>query len=552
MLLGLEVAMEYMLALLHSPQVQLLRHHDALRPLQEEVRQDLQQVWGFIVEREVEAPSRFQAIQSYRATMAVLRQQQQFIKQLFDSGVVEETERDELARPLQEKERRLTQKGPVWKAPTFIEVLRSIPFLKHTPKRVVETLYRHGRLKVYKSGVYGLYTALTGGQLPGEVHAVAQGNALGRGPLVFELRQSGIRLIRKQAAAGIAAYEQIEVDMFRMAALYILERLKPQLMAHLLLCLTPAVKQRQNSTGPGSTEPGRMGTTAPAGNFRPSINLQRTSTLNRMSVADIPGYDDSEADSPRLHNAPSQSMASLPELPSQQALEEAVQDRALEFYLALQSDMTQAQLLDVPAGAPYLHMSSAVLLRGSLRVVGHTFDASEANGALKGRQTITYHAPFILPWVAFDGDADVAPIRFTALENKDGASGSFADEADVLLMVKQHTKSHLTQEALHAHAKTLEADEGDAVASLPRTPSGHRVSDAAPQQIRRVSRGMRALTRASRSIARPLSIQHVDMPEIIPPALRRRTGTADGGDWWNYLHRNSIRPSRTQDLPEGV
>ncbi|KAK9789036.1 hypothetical protein WJX73_003859 [Symbiochloris irregularis] len=44
MLLGLEVAMEYMLALLHSPQVQLLRHHDALRPLQEEVRQDLQQV----------------------------------------------------------------------------------------------------------------------------------------------------------------------------------------------------------------------------------------------------------------------------------------------------------------------------------------------------------------------------------------------------------------------------------------------------------------------------------------------------------------------------
>ena len=50
------------------------------------------------MEREVEAPERFQAIQSYRATMAVMRQQRLFVKQLFDSGVVEDTERDELNR----------------------------------------------------------------------------------------------------------------------------------------------------------------------------------------------------------------------------------------------------------------------------------------------------------------------------------------------------------------------------------------------------------------------------------------------------------------------
>lgn len=52
-------------------------------------------------------------------------------------------------------------------------------------------------------------------------------------------------------------------------------------------------------------------------------------------------------------------------------------------------------------------------------------------------------------------------------------AGSFADEADVLLMVKQHSRSNLTHEALQVHAKTLEADaDGDVVASLPRTPSG--------------------------------------------------------------------------------
>ena len=54
------------------------------------------QVWRFILEREVEAPERFQAIQSYRATMAVLRQQANFVKQLFDTGVVDDLERDEL------------------------------------------------------------------------------------------------------------------------------------------------------------------------------------------------------------------------------------------------------------------------------------------------------------------------------------------------------------------------------------------------------------------------------------------------------------------------
>lgn len=67
-----------------------------------------------------------------------------------------------------------------------------------------------------------------------------------------------------------------------------------------------------------------------------------------------------------------------------QAFEEAVQDRALQFFETLQSDMTQAQLIDIPAGAPYLHMSSAVLLRGSLRVTGHVFDTSAPHGTLKG------------------------------------------------------------------------------------------------------------------------------------------------------------------------
>ena len=56
------------------------------------------QVWKFILDREVEAPERFQAIQTYRATTAVLKQQMAFIKNMYESGIVDDMERDELLR----------------------------------------------------------------------------------------------------------------------------------------------------------------------------------------------------------------------------------------------------------------------------------------------------------------------------------------------------------------------------------------------------------------------------------------------------------------------
>lgn len=45
-----------------------------------------------------------------------------------------------------------------------------------------------------------MYTALTGVILPGQSTAIAEGNAMGKGPVVFELYQSGIKLIHKKAA----------------------------------------------------------------------------------------------------------------------------------------------------------------------------------------------------------------------------------------------------------------------------------------------------------------------------------------------------------------
>ena len=47
-------------------QVHWLAEHAAARALRDEVEAGSDRVWNFIIEREIEAPDRFRAIQSYR------------------------------------------------------------------------------------------------------------------------------------------------------------------------------------------------------------------------------------------------------------------------------------------------------------------------------------------------------------------------------------------------------------------------------------------------------------------------------------------------------
>lgn len=67
--------------------------------LQAEMAAEIHAVTQFIVDRELEAPQRFQAIQSYRAAMAVLRQQERFVEQLFCAGVLDAAEKDHMLEP---------------------------------------------------------------------------------------------------------------------------------------------------------------------------------------------------------------------------------------------------------------------------------------------------------------------------------------------------------------------------------------------------------------------------------------------------------------------
>jgi hypothetical protein len=46
-----------------------------------------------IVRRHLQAPDRFRAIQTYRAAMAIMAQQRQFIHRMYNSGVLSDAEK---------------------------------------------------------------------------------------------------------------------------------------------------------------------------------------------------------------------------------------------------------------------------------------------------------------------------------------------------------------------------------------------------------------------------------------------------------------------------
>ena len=73
--------------------------------------------------------------------------------------------------------------------------------------------------KCNTGGVFGLFVALTGERMPGGAVAMAEGNALGKGPVIFHLFDSGIEYIRSQAAGEQRGIQCLEALFFACAAL---------------------------------------------------------------------------------------------------------------------------------------------------------------------------------------------------------------------------------------------------------------------------------------------------------------------------------------------
>ncbi|CAL5219904.1 g1831 [Coccomyxa viridis] len=563
LLLSCEVALEYMLALTYSPQVQILRANPAAGVLLEEIDAELAQVWRFILEREVEAPERFQAIQSYRATMAVLRQQALFVEQLFDTGVIDEMEKEELLHPIDDRERRLARKGPIWRTPMAFDVLRNLPFLRHVPQRAVEVMLRHGQLRMYSNrelvrsgkdgrglfvvinglvrigyqdplgntqeyflgtgGMSGLYHALTDEHLPGgRLEARAEGNALGKGPVVFEVHQSAIEIIRKLAARGDAMFQQVEVDMFRMAALFVVERLKPWLMTYLAALLAtaapaPLIRQASGRSSGPDTDMDE--------NFESGSHAADDSFTGGLSTTDFEG-------------------ASLEDI------QEVSRHRVWTAYIQLVQSLTSSDLVELPPGTSYRHCSSAVLLRGSIRTSGN--HCSVISKAIEGSDTpqetdeaIKYKAPFVLPWIVVDDAMANQPesfVPFTA-----GSQGAVLMVCTTLKARGVKEASVLNLGSLHADLAKPSSQTGLSEASSGPTPdTSSREDSDVPGDLKRKSSPEEppkrpTLVRHSISRAPPLSLEASDAAsEMQDPGHK----PGQQPEWWQNRRASTSAPRR--------
>ncbi len=110
-----EVAIEFELALIHSPLVKWLYDSHASRRLLAEVKEELKKVERFLVARELEAPDRFRAIQTHRAILAVVQRQMQTVKHLHEYGMIDEVEYGIMLEPIAANERKVLAKGPIAK-----------------------------------------------------------------------------------------------------------------------------------------------------------------------------------------------------------------------------------------------------------------------------------------------------------------------------------------------------------------------------------------------------------------------------------------------------
>ncbi len=68
--------------------------------------------------------------------MAVLRQQLVFVERMAHSGMVTPQEAGLMAEPVDTAIRVLAHRGPTWRAPLLIDVLRSLPIMRQVGRVV--------------------------------------------------------------------------------------------------------------------------------------------------------------------------------------------------------------------------------------------------------------------------------------------------------------------------------------------------------------------------------------------------------------------------------
>ncbi|MEW5302841.1 MAG: hypothetical protein WDW36_005584 [Sanguina aurantia] len=278
---GLETATELWISLTTSLQTQWLRYSGQYGAiLLEEVTSQAEAVWGFIIERRIEAPEKFQAIQTHRAAIALLSQQVKFVGEMGEGGMIEEKECCAMKEIIQQRLQLLGRQGPIWRQPTLNEIMANVPFLRGVHPRVRAWLRSHanmrfhakgecvweesevygakptgmfivvrgvvklmvqteGKLMPYymgSGGVAGLISLVLQASMPGVTMraAYAEGNALGKGPVVMHISPQVLEVVlRYSREERVPAYQQLDLQIHRTAAGHVLDVLRGQVTEQL-------------------------------------------------------------------------------------------------------------------------------------------------------------------------------------------------------------------------------------------------------------------------------------------------------------------------------
>ncbi|KAI8101987.1 hypothetical protein M9434_007048 [Picochlorum sp. BPE23] len=278
-LLGCEVAIEYNLALNSSSHVQWLRlHGDYTLPLLEEVELESQRSYNFIIEREIEAPDTFRAIQSYRAGIVVMKKMLDFLHEIHAQGIINHGECEFVCEKVGRKLQRLEVVGPIWRPPRYKDGIRALKPFATLEKDIFNEMWETGTIKECKPGeiifrtddmsasqgpgiIYimhgvakqyrrlnsverekfcgpesciGVLQALHLTSLRGTESLVASGNALGRGPAIFHIPQDKVDEIMLRAEKGSRVFLRVVQGWIKAASLHVFYDLEAPITLEIL------------------------------------------------------------------------------------------------------------------------------------------------------------------------------------------------------------------------------------------------------------------------------------------------------------------------------
>ncbi len=300
----------------------------------------------------------------------------------------------------------LERAGATWRAPRTREIIASLPFLENLPTSLVNEFIAAGTIQSFHSGdvictplhvaaqasgmyvvingmvkgfvkhgqhvaefflgsgrVFGLMSALTGEGLPGSAGILAAGNALGKGPILFYVPRARLQALLERARLGDASVRQLEVDMYRMACLYTVERLRGQLLS----ALTSALFAQHTQPGGGVHHKAGLPGVAAAKNKREETRVE-----------------ESEGAAP----AP----ATTPEQQRRDARQEA-----LGILQRVRDGLANGKLYEVGRGEVYTMTWDTVLIKGVLSVRALV-------GGGPGTALVQLQGPSVLPWLGGGGD----------------------------------------------------------------------------------------------------------------------------------------------------